>query len=338
MNETQARALRGIRIHLPVFGMCVGLRVDAEAQGSALLLTAVEVNRQPSLTCIAAHAERLSHEWTSKQRSLAGENLPLFPDLEPWRVAQPRERRRRAVDRELDQLRDRLNQQSNSVARIVHDLRHPIAQLNLLCDNYLQRRPGSALHLRQMKSDLEAARRQLILLESLTHDIVHLSTGTAVNPAPRQRPLKIWRDVMQLHSAVIARKRLRLHSVLPSEDPPASEAGAALHRILYNLLANAVRFSPEGSDLYCEVTREGQTLAFSIEDSGPGPGSDVSIFELSRRNIGRSGGGWGIGLASALEQAYKIGAHLSVTAGRRGTGANFLLVLPLESCQDSDAS
>ena len=334
----EVRGLRGVRLQLPDFGASVGLRLDAGGGGAALLLVGVDAERQPSLTRLKEHGQRLSHEWASREQRAGGENLLLFPELEPVGFSPPRERRRRTMDRELDRLKDRLQQQSNSVARIVHDLRHPIAQLNLLCDNYLQRRPGSALRLHQMKSDLEAARRQLVLLESLTHDIVHLNTGTAVNPAPRLRPLEIWRDVLQLHSAAVARKRLRLHTCVPSEEPPEFGPGAALHRILYNLLANAVRFSPEDSDLYCEVIREGQTLAFSIEDSGPGPGTNASIFELSRRNIGRGGGGWGIGLASALEQAFKIGAHLSVRAGRRGTGANFLLVLPLESCHDSDAS
>lgn len=108
---------------------------------------------------------------------------------------------------------------------------------------------------------------------------------------------------------------------------------ATLIRALDNLLANALRFTPAGGTVVVGSQKAAESGSIWIEDSGPGlsPADFDEFVEMGRRNLGRSGGGHGIGLAAAFEMARAMGGRLALETPRLGTGARFLLVLPAES-------
>ena len=100
------------------------------------------------------------------------------------------------------------------------------------------------------------------------------------------------------------------------------------YRILYNLLENAFKFSASPGMVYINIQTKGSWIRLGIEDNGKGFGLQDEDFELSRLNLNRSGGSWGIGLASSHELAKRMGGRLLQRRPRHGTGAHFLLVLP----------
>jgi two-component system, OmpR family, sensor kinase len=108
-----------------------------------------------------------------------------------------------------------------------------------------------------------------------------------------------------------------------------------LHRLVRNLLENAVRHTPEGSTVKLRAAREAGEAVLEVSDDGPGiaAGMETQIFERFVRGEGpadtTAGGGSGLGLAIVRAVAESHGG--SVEAGRsRAGGARFTVRLPLE--------
>lgn len=113
-------------------------------------------------------------------------------------------------------------------------------------------------------------------------------------------------------------------------DPEVHTDPTILHHILSNLLGNAVRYSPEGSRISVDMSRDGGNLCICVGDEGIGvPEEDRhKIFEPFVRgaNVGQIAG-TGLGLNIARRYAELIGGRLELMPG--GPGAVFKLSLPL---------
>jgi signal transduction histidine kinase len=102
-----------------------------------------------------------------------------------------------------------------------------------------------------------------------------------------------------------------------------------------NVLANAIRFSPEGGriDIEADVTDAGQ-WRLAIGDRGPGipEGELEAIFEAfvqsSRTKDGSGGTGLGLAISRTIMQAH--GGHIAAH-NREGGGSVFEIVLPARS-------
>jgi two-component system, OmpR family, sensor kinase len=108
-----------------------------------------------------------------------------------------------------------------------------------------------------------------------------------------------------------------------------------LHRLVRNLLENAVRHTPEGSTVRLRAIREGDKAVLEVSDDGPGiaAGMESQIFDRFVRGEGpadtAAGGGSGLGLAIVRAVAESHGG--SVEAGSSGAGgARFTVRLPLQ--------
>jgi two-component system, OmpR family, sensor kinase len=108
-----------------------------------------------------------------------------------------------------------------------------------------------------------------------------------------------------------------------------------LHRLVRNLLENAVRHTPEGSTVKLRAAREAGEAVLEVSDDGPGiaAGMETQIFERFVRGDGpadtTAGGGSGLGLAIVRAVAESHGG--SVEAGRSNSGgARFTVRLPLQ--------
>jgi PAS domain S-box-containing protein len=106
-----------------------------------------------------------------------------------------------------------------------------------------------------------------------------------------------------------------------------------IKEILYNLLNNAVKFTPEGGRVWIEAERQGEGLHISVCDTGIGiPEKEQrSIFEKFYQVGDTTGGvreGTGLGLPITKHLVELHGGAISVTS-QPGKGSSFRLVLPL---------
>ncbi len=103
-------------------------------------------------------------------------------------------------------------------------------------------------------------------------------------------------------------------------------------QVLLNLVGNAIRYAPQGSQIWIRLEQAGAQACVIVADQGPGlaPDQQARVFEKFER-LGRSGdGGSGLGLYISRRLARAMGGELSVESAP-GQGARFILTLPAGS-------
>lgn len=108
---------------------------------------------------------------------------------------------------------------------------------------------------------------------------------------------------------------------------------ARLQQAVWNLLANAVKFTPAGGQVEVLLTEGADTVQLTISDSGVGIAPDVlpHVFERFRQGESgpeRSGGGLGLGLSIVKHVVEAHGGYVTAASRGRGTGARFVIELP----------
>ena len=107
-----------------------------------------------------------------------------------------------------------------------------------------------------------------------------------------------------------------------------------IHQILYNLMENAIKYSPAGGFVHTAVTVEGQVVAIRVEDNGVGiPDEDLGhIFERFYRvdkARSRAVGGTGLGLSIVRDTVLRREGTIEASHREGGEGTVFTVRLPL---------
>ena len=107
-----------------------------------------------------------------------------------------------------------------------------------------------------------------------------------------------------------------------------------LQQVVWNLLANAIKFTPSGGRIEVRVERAGENLQMQVSDTGQGIGSEFLpyIFDRFRQADGtttRQHGGLGLGLAIVRQLVELHGGTIKAHSAGAGKGATFIIQLPL---------
>jgi two-component system CheB/CheR fusion protein len=134
-------------------------------------------------------------------------------------------------------------------------------------------------------------------------------------------------------SADIERKRITLNVDSPASVPCYCDH-VRVEQIVWNLLNNAVKFTPEGGRITLALERSEESARITVSDSGLGIAAEAlpHIFELFSQvdpQATRGNGGLGIGLSLVQELAKAHGGDVSVASEGLGEGSTFSVWLPL---------
>jgi signal transduction histidine kinase len=114
------------------------------------------------------------------------------------------------------------------------------------------------------------------------------------------------------------------------EPAPCTFHASSVRQAVDNLLANALRYAPEGTEVAVRLAREGERWRLSVRDQGPGIPAEhrEAVFHPFYR-VESGGPGTGLGLAVVQEVARRHGGRAWV-AEVEGPGAEVLLELSVE--------
>ena len=124
-------------------------------------------------------------------------------------------------------------------------------------------------------------------------------------------------------------KGIRIDAPRTDDKAPATGEFRRVLQVLLNLLGNAIRYSPDDSQIWIRVDREGDRAMVTVADQGQGIDADQQavVFEKFER-LGRTdSGGSGLGLYIARRLARAMDGDLTVDSAP-GQGARFTLSLP----------
>jgi PAS domain S-box-containing protein len=225
---------------------------------------------------------------------------------------------------------------SQFLANMSHELRTPLNSLlilaRLLADNV-----GKNLNEKQVRfaQTIYASGMDLLSLINDLLDLAKIESGAVTALHMGATPLADLRDELERTFREVARgKNLGFRIEIAPGLPESVRTDATrLKQILKNLLANAFKFTREGSVELRIEPREPGLVAFSVVDTGIGipPDKQEIIFEAFQQADGstsRQYGGTGLGLSISRELARLLGGRLELSSDS-GRGSTFTLVLPL---------
>lgn len=232
-----------------------------------------------------------------------------------------------SIRRLLHELTEALEQQQRFVANAAHELRSPMAALQLQAANVERVVRGDEAVARLDQLRLGLARMQHLLEQLLSMARSQAEHGEA-SPV---RLADVAREV--LAACVPAAEAKAIDLGMDSCDGQARVAGTAveLAALLRNALDNAIKYSPPGSAVTVSIHREGKEAVLSVEDEGPGmPAPHLQrAFEPFYRAPGAPESGSGLGLAIVAAIAKRLGGEATLQTRRAGAGMRFEYRQPL---------
>ncbi len=195
----------------------------------------------------------------------------------------------------------------DQTAMLVHDLRHPLANLSMLAeviesdDLRPEDRHNAAGTIRRMVDDLGRLVDSILTASRLEAGVF------SVEPKPETLSTLAAPSV-DVFRPLAARRRVAL-DVDPLPAVPVLADAARVRQVFDNLLSNALKFTPRGGRVHVHAETLPDAVAVHVDDAGTGvPEAERAvIFDRYRQGAtGRTRGGSGLGLAIA---AGIVGAH-----------------------------
>ncbi len=223
--------------------------------------------------------------------------------------------------------------QSDFLAEMGHELRLPLNAI-VGFSELLEASPDPLTpRQRQYLTDLRQAGEHLLSLVSDLLDLAQLEAGRLTVQSEPLALGPLVESVAAVAQALGEPRRMRL--TVRVADPALGAWGdeRRVKQVLYNLLHNALRYSPPGTEVVVEAGQEPGWTRVSVRDQGPGipPEYQERIFQefvrLPVANEQAAPPGTGLGLALSLRLAQAMGGRLTVDSAP-GAGSEFSLFLP----------
>lgn len=216
---------------------------------------------------------------------------------------------------------------------VSHELKTPLAELICNVEVALRRKRTVEDYREALTNVIEDARHlqhiveDLLLLARMDSQSLPLSfTPVALN--------EVFLEVFEHTHPLLQKKRLTLHV---NEIAPVIITGdiGLLRRLLTNLLANAIQYTPSGGEITVTLQSEPERAIFTITDTGIGIPEDALPYIFDRfyrveQSRSHETGGSGLGLAIAQKIAGLHGGRISVQSTVR-QDATFRVSLPHRS-------
>ena len=236
----------------------------------------------------------------------------------------------RAVSRELAVARLK----SDFVSAVSHEFRTPLATLRQLTENLSDGRVGDEGRRQAYYQAQERATSRLSRLVERLLDFGRMEAG-ALRYRPEPLDLgKLVRSVVDEFEHVVADTGHRIEVKIDPKVLPVRADGDALAQVVWNLLDNAIKYSPGRPAVWIEVAGEDGQAAVRVRDEGPGilPEERKDLFrEFTRGAAARAGGvkGTGIGLAMVNHIVRAHRGRIRVDSAP-GQGSTFTILLKTE--------
>jgi signal transduction histidine kinase/CheY-like chemotaxis protein len=141
-------------------------------------------------------------------------------------------------------------------------------------------------------------------------------------------------NVVEICRGEVQSKRLRVHLNLQANTHLVAADTAKFQQIIWNLLKNAVKFTPEEGQITISSSNpSSEVLMITVRDTGIGMDAEVmrrifDPFEQGKRSFERRFGGLGLGLAISKSLAQAHGGTLTAQSGGCDRGSAFILSMP----------
>ena len=225
------------------------------------------------------------------------------------------------------------------MSTLSHELRNPMGPLANAV-HLIRMSPGFAA---ENEHALRVIERQIDILRRLVDDLLDTTRIGAGKMQLQVRPVvvqELLKEVADASRAQLDQKRHDLRVLLPDGAIEIEADRERLTQVFYNLLQNAIKYTPSKGTLWMKATVEGEEAVVRFEDTGIGIATDMlpRIFEMFTQADGARSvapGGLGIGLALVKELVALHKGTIQVRSDGLGKGSEFIVRLPLKRLHEA---
>ena len=233
----------------------------------------------------------------------------------------------------VDELRRASRLKDHFLQNVNHELRTPLTAIVGWTDLFAEETLDEKTRTRGHAQIRQSARVLLALIDDLL-DLARMDRGTlSLDRRPVHLPDVVQRSIDTVRMMAEGRSVSIIQAPLPAQMVPIRADPLRLQQVLWNLLANAIKFSRRHGRVVVRVEREPERYLVSIEDDGIGipPGELPHVFERFRQVDGsptRQHAGMGIGLSLARSLVELHGGTIWADSVI-GKGSRFTFALPI---------
>jgi signal transduction histidine kinase/ActR/RegA family two-component response regulator len=234
--------------------------------------------------------------------------------------------------REVAETADRAKEEFMAV--LSHELRTPLNAVygwaRILQDGHLS---DEAAVSRAMDAIVRNADIQVQLIDDLL-DISRITSGKMRLDVRTVELEKVLSGALDAVRPAADAKGIRIQTVLDPRALPVMGDSARLQQVAWNLLINAVKFTPRGGHVQLLLQRVESHMEIVVSDTGEGIAPEMlpHVFERFRQadsSTTRRHGGLGLGLSLVRHLVELHGGSVKAHSGGPGRGATFVVTLPV---------
>ncbi|NIF28974.1 response regulator [Pantoea sp. Tr-811] len=274
--------------------------------------------------------------YRSSEQKIDGTVL-TFIDISKGHAAEERVRQgEERLSQQLAESQSSSHMKDEFFAVMSHELKHPLNLIQLNAE-ILRRLPsikGLGVASKAVGTICEAVSSQARIIDDLL-DVARIRTGKL---KLKTEPVDLCAILQGIHGVILSEQHGgTVNLELPDDGQPLMIEGdvTRLEQIIWNLLNNALKFSPVGSEIRLQLHhREGQACLQVIDQGvGLGPESLEHIFDLFSQAAPAAANptheGLGIGLSLVRQLAEAHGGSVEASSPGLGQGCTFTVRLPL---------
>jgi signal transduction histidine kinase len=235
---------------------------------------------------------------------------------------------------ELERISRRMYEQLMAV--VAHDLRNPLNTITFQA----ARLRGGSLDAEKVEKAGDALARNAQLMERLIADLLTFSTlkgGHFAIEVAEVNASEIVREAYEQFRPLAERRGIEIAAIVPEREVLVRVDRDRIVQALGNLVANAVKFTPDKGRVRIELDSGGRECVFRVRDTGPGipPEHIENIFRpFWQVEANKQGIGLGLAIARGIVEAH--GGEIGVE--RSGPGATFVFSIPCGGVPSTTAS
>ncbi len=219
----------------------------------------------------------------------------------------------------------------NFIANISHDFRSPLTSIK----GYLEAMLDGTIPADKYDKYLNIVLTESKRLSKLTEGLLELNDFDTYGPILKKQKfdvVDIIREVRNTVEGVCENKQIDLRLKCPAEHTSVYADKMKIGQVIYNLVDNAIKFSPRGGQIQITVYDKNDKVFVSVKDEGPGIEKDKQNkvwdrFYKTDPSRGKDKQGTGLGLAITKEIIKAHGEHIDLIS-TAGAGSEFVFSLP----------
>ena len=244
---------------------------------------------------------------------------------------------RRHIEEELQQQKSVVETANRTkdhfLAMLSHELRTPLTPVISALES-LETEP---MQTEATRASLAMIHRNIELETQLIDDLLDFTRIARDKMELRFAPVDVHAavaNVVEICRAEARSKRLNVHVNLRAHSHYAAADAAKFQQIVWNLLKNAIKFTPEDGEIAISSSNPSpEVLTISVRDTGIGMEPEVmqrifDPFEQGNRSFEHRVGGLGLGLAISKSLAEAHGGRLAAESDGRDRGSTFIFSMP----------